>query len=590
MSRSPKMSIPDDWVEEEHGYTTVLFCLPNSPKWRAIVNGIISNFAYGRYWDEQTGNIKNTTLLGERIFDSMAMCEIEEKLERIAVALEGINEKTEALVTWDELLEQIETAIGVSNLTYKTFSTILGWMPSFRNIPIKTSEIVKMVVEGITWKGPILMAVTTIAASQTTIALSSIASAAVSAWQGIFAVGSYIDNWRAGMAEWILGEKSFYDIILKPLWALLMFQKDGGEVPDSAEDNRQEVRNVNRILVQNTINACCVGMPLMPTPPTNYVTPFEQPGTVSPTVPTLDDGFGWNTALGTDAASKCLGASYVIKSTIEFFNGIDDALGIENLGTFSLTHFVGGITTFIFLMALPVIMPTALLIALAGTILAAATAAVGTLVGQQIADVLEEEKECLAGLLVGTNTVGEAKAALEDHMSGRLSGPLLACLMAYWNGTVLTLRFRYRAAGTGITQFPIYNNAAPAFTCECPTDDYDVTPIAPTVGPSSYPGGEYTSSTSDGQPSHNANIDLRIYAPVDQAVTFGVVAETGVFPIQVQYTNLSGSLAVTPSINIGDLPYTVNVRAGAGSIYRIYARYQYVGNFEATVNATDLNP
>ena len=49
-----RLPIPDDWSGEFCRYAV---CWPNSPKWKAILRGIISQAARGWSWDEKTGDL-----------------------------------------------------------------------------------------------------------------------------------------------------------------------------------------------------------------------------------------------------------------------------------------------------------------------------------------------------------------------------------------------------------------------------------------------------------------------------------------------------------------------------------------------------
>lgn len=81
-----KLPIPSDWDEATDGYQLVALCIPNSRQWRAILVGQISDLAYGRKWNRNTGTITDVQLLAREIFETMAItC-----LDDIAVAIECI--------------------------------------------------------------------------------------------------------------------------------------------------------------------------------------------------------------------------------------------------------------------------------------------------------------------------------------------------------------------------------------------------------------------------------------------------------------------------------------------------------------------
>lgn len=74
----PRWVIPDDWNEEQDGFISVLFCIPNSRKWRGLVTAHIESLIYGRNWDETTGTITDVQAIAREIFESLMMGCIEE--------------------------------------------------------------------------------------------------------------------------------------------------------------------------------------------------------------------------------------------------------------------------------------------------------------------------------------------------------------------------------------------------------------------------------------------------------------------------------------------------------------------------------
>lgn len=51
------LAIPNDWNEAQDGYCTLTIIVPNSPMWRASVNGAVSNLTYEKSWDKDTSDI-----------------------------------------------------------------------------------------------------------------------------------------------------------------------------------------------------------------------------------------------------------------------------------------------------------------------------------------------------------------------------------------------------------------------------------------------------------------------------------------------------------------------------------------------------
>lgn len=63
-----QMPIPDDWDLESTCEFAV--CWPDSPKWKAILFGLISSPRQGRFWDADTGNIKATQALFNPFYEA----------------------------------------------------------------------------------------------------------------------------------------------------------------------------------------------------------------------------------------------------------------------------------------------------------------------------------------------------------------------------------------------------------------------------------------------------------------------------------------------------------------------------------------
>jgi len=67
-----KLTIPSDWNEAEDGFLLVAMCIPNSFQWRGIMAGQISDLAYGRKWNRNTGTIIDVQEIARDIFETMA--------------------------------------------------------------------------------------------------------------------------------------------------------------------------------------------------------------------------------------------------------------------------------------------------------------------------------------------------------------------------------------------------------------------------------------------------------------------------------------------------------------------------------------
>jgi len=76
-----KWTIPSDWNEEGDGFQIVALCIPNSPQWRAIFVGRISDLAYGRNYNKLTGTIVDAQAIARNIFESMTMTCLDDVLD-----------------------------------------------------------------------------------------------------------------------------------------------------------------------------------------------------------------------------------------------------------------------------------------------------------------------------------------------------------------------------------------------------------------------------------------------------------------------------------------------------------------------------
>jgi len=63
-----KHPIPDDWDGETWKDICILW--PDSPLWRGILRGFLSTPRRGRFWDEHTGNVRDTQEIGKTIYEA----------------------------------------------------------------------------------------------------------------------------------------------------------------------------------------------------------------------------------------------------------------------------------------------------------------------------------------------------------------------------------------------------------------------------------------------------------------------------------------------------------------------------------------
>lgn len=124
-----RWAIPDDWTEENDGYTSVVFCIPNSRKWRGLITAHIDDLTWGRNWDEKTGSILGVQDISREVFASMTICDLQTELARIATATELMAANQPKLYTLAELQEAFgESAV----VNWELIEAMLG---AFGNLP-----------------------------------------------------------------------------------------------------------------------------------------------------------------------------------------------------------------------------------------------------------------------------------------------------------------------------------------------------------------------------------------------------------------------------------------------------------------------
>lgn len=149
--------IPDDW-EEDNGYALVLFCIPNSRRWRGLVTAMVEGLTFGWAWDKKTGSIKDVQAVGREIFRSfcMASCEdIVTELTRIADSLDlqsGIGQHLQYLqvlgipgqderiaVSLDRMADQMPTQVTLQELAEELVGDT--WLGNFAD----TAEVLTFI-------------------------------------------------------------------------------------------------------------------------------------------------------------------------------------------------------------------------------------------------------------------------------------------------------------------------------------------------------------------------------------------------------------------------------------------------------------
>lgn len=273
--------IPDDWTEED-GYISVLFCIPNSQRWRGLVVGLINSLSFGWSWDEKTGSIKGVQAIGRDIFESMTMGCIEEftselrrtnailagetitidvngvptefdysgaPIPRMADALEGLDEKTAQLVTWDDFIQDLQDTLGIGNALVSAISFVGSLFPRI-SAKMDFTPLALGMWEYMRWKAPILALLTQISASLAAIAAATLAEKPLKLLDTIFTGFNSLLNLNNRIYDFILGEWSWYDNVIKPIWDSFISDEEGG-TGGTDPDADPTIRIETRLVVDN---------------------------------------------------------------------------------------------------------------------------------------------------------------------------------------------------------------------------------------------------------------------------------------------------------------------------------------------------
>ena len=124
-----RIPIPDDWNQAD--YTCVLFCIPNSPLWKAIYYGALYELTWWNKWDPDTGNTLWARDTAKSVLESMCMANCDDivtALNRIADALAG-GQTTNGLVDVVQRLDDIKALIDQLEEIQNNQTIVMGGQP-----------------------------------------------------------------------------------------------------------------------------------------------------------------------------------------------------------------------------------------------------------------------------------------------------------------------------------------------------------------------------------------------------------------------------------------------------------------------------
>lgn len=364
--------------------------------------------------------------------------EINTNLARIATAVEGIDSKMQARLTWEEFISDVEAALGVGSLIPAVLTAFFGLMPNIR----AKLDFTTIAISAWEWWSrwlPITTAITSIAAAQGVQAAAAVSARVIGIIDTVLSVFPIIQTAFLGWKDIIVGDKNLWDDLIRPMMAL--FAGDDPQVPEPDTDStlRPMVNVLNRTIVQNTIDACCPAMPdlpLQPVPPT--IVSGDQ-GNVSPTSPPVDYlDIEWGAAQ--DTSNKCKAANYIVDSVIEFLTILPTRLTLDAVNLSIIVNVIAG--SIALMVSVPLAIPVALLFGFAATLLAAA---LNLEVFEELNDlqaVITSNRSDLVCILNEAVDVSTASSQVRDLLINQGINPTIVSIaMFLFNNTMLSTLF-----------------------------------------------------------------------------------------------------------------------------------------------------
>jgi hypothetical protein len=176
-----------------------------------------------------------------------------EVFERIAAALESLDEKTSSRITYDEFINDLEDAFGVTSFIVTVTKGFFGLLPSII-LKMDFTRLVMAVWELYTWKAPVLALLGQITAAQWVQAITGTTSA-------VLAKARQFASFFIGpnLADLIFGEIDPYTWLSNNLIALGIKEEDGGiggENPDADPNIHLDVNLFSDLEVHVTSDCC----------------------------------------------------------------------------------------------------------------------------------------------------------------------------------------------------------------------------------------------------------------------------------------------------------------------------------------------
>lgn len=414
MARRLLLSVPEDWDEEQDGYSLMLACIPNSPHWHTIYYGLMRRLTWWTVWSFDGASVNEAKSQAEQAYRSVIMADlqnIEQSLDRMATALEQIRDRTPELVSLEDLIGDIQTGLPSQSLSViapiiDILASLSGLLP---NLKVDATKIILDIFDKVTFKWPLLERLEGIAQGVKLIAAAELGEGAMAA---ITVLQDTIKGWGnmfLGIKDVVLGGTwNLFDNVISPLWDLFIGIPQGGthdDIPDKDKTLRAVAFwSVNfDCMCANAGGAGCDcgawGGSYVDDPAAE-----EQPG---PDIPPTS----WDRGQDEFVDNKCRAASWLTQAYIDYI------LGLESPGAW-VTIASGSGLAFLFSKPAIAILAAPLMVAL-GSYLATVIVGFSSIVG--LMSGYRSNLQATQGATIGNLTldlsVDEARVTLQAWVS-----------------------------------------------------------------------------------------------------------------------------------------------------------------------------
>lgn len=184
-----------------------------------------------------------------------------EYLERIAIALEAIEENQASTITWQQMLDDLEATLGIGNAFYLLAKAFSDMFPSLKNIKLDPWPLVVATWRTRTFEAPLLASLVGMNTSLAAMAAATVGGKTMELVRTIATVFGSVNALYAEIRDAILGDFNVLDFLLSLINAFIPDAEggDGGPDPDADPENRILVQTTNNVINNQSLSVDCGG-------------------------------------------------------------------------------------------------------------------------------------------------------------------------------------------------------------------------------------------------------------------------------------------------------------------------------------------